>query len=83
VTDLDPTDLAIMSTLNGNMMQSAKTSQMLFDVYTLVSFISQVMTLLPGDVIATGTPAGVGPMKPGDVVEILIEGIGRLQNRVV
>ncbi len=83
VEDLDPTDLAIMSTLNGKVMQSAKTSQMLFDVYTLVSFISQVMTLLPGDVIATGTPAGVGPMQPGDVVEISIEGIGRLQNRVV
>jgi 2-keto-4-pentenoate hydratase/2-oxohepta-3-ene-1,7-dioic acid hydratase in catechol pathway len=83
VTDMDPTDLAIQSTLNGKVMQSAKTSQMLFDVYTLVSFISQVMTLLPGDIIATGTPAGVGPMQRGDVVEISIEGIGSLQNRVV
>lgn len=83
VTNLDPTSLAIRSTLNGKVMQSANTSQMLFDVYTLVSFISQVMTLLPGDVVATGTPAGVGPMKRGDVVEVFIEGIGTLQNKVV
>jgi 2-keto-4-pentenoate hydratase/2-oxohepta-3-ene-1,7-dioic acid hydratase in catechol pathway len=83
VTDLDPADLAIQSTLNGKIMQSARTSQMIFDVYTLVSFISQVMTLLPGDVVATGTPAGVGPMQRGDVVEISIEGIGSLQNQVV
>jgi 2-keto-4-pentenoate hydratase/2-oxohepta-3-ene-1,7-dioic acid hydratase in catechol pathway len=56
---------------------------MVFPVATLVSFISQIMTLRPGDVIATGTPAGIGPMAPGDVVEIRVEGIGRLQNRVV
>jgi 2-keto-4-pentenoate hydratase/2-oxohepta-3-ene-1,7-dioic acid hydratase in catechol pathway len=83
VTDLDPADLAIQSTLNGKIMQSARTSQMIFDVYTLVSFISRVMTLLPGDVVATGTPAGVGPMQRGDVVEIFVEGIGTLQNKVV
>jgi 2-keto-4-pentenoate hydratase/2-oxohepta-3-ene-1,7-dioic acid hydratase in catechol pathway len=83
VTDLDPTDLGIQSALNGKIMQSARTSHMIFDVYTLVSFISQVMTLLPGDVISTGTPAGVGPMQRGDVVEISIEGIGTLQNKVV
>jgi len=83
VTDLDPTDLVIESRLNGKIMQSAKTSQMLFDVYILVGFISQVMTLLPGDVIATGTPAGVNPMHRGDVVEVYIEGIGRLKNKVI
>ena len=54
----------------------------IFKVPTLVSFISQVMTLLPGDVIATGTPAGVGPMKHGDTIEIVIDNIGRLKNRV-
>jgi 2-keto-4-pentenoate hydratase/2-oxohepta-3-ene-1,7-dioic acid hydratase in catechol pathway len=56
---------------------------MLFDVPTLVSYVSKVMTLLPGDVITTGTPSGVGPMQRGDVVEVWIEGIGRLRNRVV
>ena len=83
VTDLDPLDLSIESRLNGRRMQSARTSQMLFDVYTLVSFISQVMTLLPGDVIATGTPEGVGEMRPGDVIAVEIEGIGCLENRII
>ena len=56
---------------------------MVFGVATLVSFISRIMTLLPGDVIATGTPAGIGPMQPGDVVEMKLEGIGALRNRLV
>jgi 2-keto-4-pentenoate hydratase/2-oxohepta-3-ene-1,7-dioic acid hydratase in catechol pathway len=56
---------------------------MVFGVAYLVSFISRIMTLLPGDVIATGTPSGIGPMQPGDVVEIRIEGIGTLRNRLV
>jgi 2-keto-4-pentenoate hydratase/2-oxohepta-3-ene-1,7-dioic acid hydratase in catechol pathway len=83
VTDLDPTDLAIESAINGTRKQCARTSEMIFDVFTLISYISQVMTLLPGDVIATGTPAGVSPIRRGDRVEIVIEGIGQLQNKVI
>jgi len=82
VTDLDPARLAIESYLNGEKRQSANTAQMIFNVPALVSFISYVMTLLPGDVVATGTPAGVGAMKSGDRVEVVIEGIGRLGNPV-
>ncbi|MBI3609480.1 MAG: fumarylacetoacetate hydrolase family protein [Nitrospirae bacterium] len=82
VTDISPDNLKIESYLNGERRQSAGTAQLIFKVPTLVSFISQVMTLLPGDVIATGTPAGVGPMKSGDRIEIVIEGIGRLMNPV-
>lgn len=81
-TDLDPDNLGIESYLNGEKRQSARTAQLIFKVPALVSFISQVMTLLPGDVIATGTPAGVGPMKSGDRIEVVIEGIGRLGNPV-
>jgi len=69
--------------LNGERRQHGNTRDMVFGVATLVSFISRIMTLLPGDVIATGTPAGIGPMAPGDVVEIRVEGIGKLQNRLV
>ncbi|HTN43765.1 MAG TPA: fumarylacetoacetate hydrolase family protein [Nitrospiria bacterium] len=82
VTDLRPDNLKVESYLNGERRQAASTAQLIFNVPALVSFISQVMTLLPGDVIATGTPAGVGPMKSGDTVEIVIEGIGRLINPV-
>jgi 2-keto-4-pentenoate hydratase/2-oxohepta-3-ene-1,7-dioic acid hydratase in catechol pathway len=82
-TGLDPGDLAIKSYLNGELRQSARTSDLVFGVAQLVSFVSQVMTLLPGDIIATGTPAGVGPMRPGDRIEVEIEGIGRLTNTVV
>jgi 2-keto-4-pentenoate hydratase/2-oxohepta-3-ene-1,7-dioic acid hydratase in catechol pathway len=82
VADLDPNDLLVESYLNGERRQSARTSQLIFKVPMLVSFISKIMTLLPGDLIATGTPAGVGPMKSGDVIEIAIEGIGRLANPV-
>jgi 2-keto-4-pentenoate hydratase/2-oxohepta-3-ene-1,7-dioic acid hydratase in catechol pathway len=82
VTDLNPGRLQIESYLNGERRQSSGTDRLIFDVPTLVSFISRVMTLLPGDVIATGTPAGVGPMKPGDRIEVVIEGIGRLVNPV-
>ena len=82
VTDIDPGNLKIESYLNGERRQSANTNQLIFKVPTLVSFISQVMTLLPGDVIATGTPAGVGPMKHGDTIEIVIENIGGLKNTV-
>jgi 2-keto-4-pentenoate hydratase/2-oxohepta-3-ene-1,7-dioic acid hydratase in catechol pathway len=82
VTDLDTSHLKIESYLNGERRQSASTAQLIFKVPALVSFISQVMTLLPGDVIATGTPAGVGSMKAGDTIEVVIEGIGRLTNSV-
>ncbi len=82
-TDLDPGDLAIETYLNGERRQSSRTSQFIFGIDHLVSFISQVMTLHPGDLIITGTPAGIGPMKPGDEVEVRIEGIGSLKNTVI
>jgi 2-keto-4-pentenoate hydratase/2-oxohepta-3-ene-1,7-dioic acid hydratase in catechol pathway len=81
-TELDPSDLRIETFLNQENKQSASTSDLIFPVPYLVSFISRVMTLLPGDVIATGTPEGIGPMRPGDLVEVSIEGIGILRNRV-
>ena len=82
-TDLDPLDVRIESYLNGEKRQDTSTADMIFNTYRIVSFVSQVMTLLPGDAIATGTPSGVGKMKPGNTVEIRIEGIGSLVNRVV
>jgi 2-keto-4-pentenoate hydratase/2-oxohepta-3-ene-1,7-dioic acid hydratase in catechol pathway len=82
-TELDPADLKLETRLNGVVKQSTSTSELVFPVNTLVSFISQVMTLLPGDVIATGTPSGIGPMQPGDIVEVTIENIGTLRNYVV
>ena len=81
-TELDPSHLKVESYLNAQRRQSANTEDLIFKVPELVSFISKVMTLMPGDLIATGTPAGVGPMKPGDRIEIVIEGIGRLTNTV-
>jgi len=83
VTDVDPSDLAIETRLNGEVRQRSRTSQLIFKCPELVSFVSNIMTLLPGDVISTGTPAGVGPMKPGDLVEVEIERIGCLRSRVV
>jgi 2-keto-4-pentenoate hydratase/2-oxohepta-3-ene-1,7-dioic acid hydratase in catechol pathway len=82
VTGLDPSDLALETRVNGAVRQHSRTSQLIFNCDFLVSFISQVMTLLPGDVISTGTPAGVGPMKVGDVVEVEIEQIGCLKNTI-
>jgi len=83
VTDLDVTDLALTTELNGELKQAARTAAMVHKVPDLIAWISSVMTLLPGDVILTGTPAGVGPMKPGDEVSVSIEGIGTLTNPVV
>ena len=83
VTDISPDDLKLETYLNGELRQSTQTSDLIFPVDVLVSFISNIMTLLPGDVIATGTPSGIGPMKPGDVVEVKIEHIGTLRNYVV
>jgi 2-keto-4-pentenoate hydratase/2-oxohepta-3-ene-1,7-dioic acid hydratase in catechol pathway len=82
-TNVDPADLEITTTLNGEVRQRARTSDMLHDVPTLISYISQVMTLLPGDVVLTGTPAGVGPMEVGDEVAVTVDGIGTLSNRIV
>lgn len=82
VPGLDSTNLRIVTRVNGRVRQDASTSDMVFDVATLVSFCSQYMTLEAGDVISTGTPAGVGNLVPGDVVEVEIEGIGILRNPV-
>ena len=81
-TELNPADLKITSYLNGEIRQNSRTSNFIFSVPQLVSFISKIMTLLPGDVISTGTPPGVGGMKIGDTIEVEIEGIGRLRNYV-
>ena len=81
-TEVAPDDLQIETSLNGEVRQSARTSDLIFGIAELVSFISEVMTLLPGDVIATGTPSGIGRMNPGDVVEVTIENIGNLRNFV-
>jgi 2-keto-4-pentenoate hydratase/2-oxohepta-3-ene-1,7-dioic acid hydratase in catechol pathway len=82
-TRIDPDDLKLETYLNGEIRQSACTSDLIFGIAELVSFISNIMTLLPGDVIATGTPSGIGRMNPGDIVEVRIEGIGTLRNHVV
>ena len=82
-TDLDPDTAQVASYLNGELRQRGNTRDLVFPVARLVSFISQVMTLLPGDMIATGTPVGVGPMAVGDTIEIVVEGIGTLRNRIV
>ena len=79
----DPDQVMVEAYLNGEPRQHASTSNMVFGVRRLIAFISEVMTLLPGDVIATGTPSGIGPMRPGDVVEVRVEGIGTLRNRVL
>jgi 2-keto-4-pentenoate hydratase/2-oxohepta-3-ene-1,7-dioic acid hydratase in catechol pathway len=79
---LDPADLEIGCTVDGEPRQKGRTSQLLFGIPRLISHISQVMTLLPGDVILTGTPSGVGPIRPGQRVECTIEGLGTLANPV-
>ncbi|MGP4027873.1 fumarylacetoacetate hydrolase family protein [Actinomadura sp. 3N407] len=82
-TEADPADLAISTTVNGEVRQDARTSLLLHGVPALVEYVSQVMTLLPGDVILTGTPAGVGPLEIGDEVTVTIDGVGGLTNRVI
>jgi 2-keto-4-pentenoate hydratase/2-oxohepta-3-ene-1,7-dioic acid hydratase in catechol pathway len=79
---LDPADLEIGCTVDGEQRQHGRTNQLLFDVPTLISYISDVMTLLPGDVVLTGTPSGVGPIRAGQRVEVSIEGLGTLGNPV-
>ncbi|HUJ05502.1 MAG TPA: fumarylacetoacetate hydrolase family protein [Streptosporangiaceae bacterium] len=81
-TDADPSDLGLTTRVNGEVRQDTRTSLLLHDVAALVGFVSQVMTLLPGDVLLTGTPAGIGPLDKGDEVSVTIEGIGTLSNPV-
>jgi 2-keto-4-pentenoate hydratase/2-oxohepta-3-ene-1,7-dioic acid hydratase in catechol pathway len=83
VRGLNYSDLLVQSRLNGELRQSQSTKDLLYDVDTLVSYMSQYVTLLPGDVIYTGTPGSTKPMKPGDTIEIEVEGVGVLRNRIV
>jgi 2-keto-4-pentenoate hydratase/2-oxohepta-3-ene-1,7-dioic acid hydratase in catechol pathway len=83
VDGLDPQGLTILTRVNGELRQEGRTADMIFDVATLIAEASRVMTLLPGDVLLTGTPAGVGPLAAGDIVEVEIPGIGTLHNAVV
>jgi 2-keto-4-pentenoate hydratase/2-oxohepta-3-ene-1,7-dioic acid hydratase in catechol pathway len=83
VTGLDVRDLNVQCWVNGTLRQDGRTSDLIFDVPTLVAFVSSIMTLEPGDLICTGTPSGVDVLLPGDQVEVRIEGIGRLCNGVV
>jgi 2-keto-4-pentenoate hydratase/2-oxohepta-3-ene-1,7-dioic acid hydratase in catechol pathway len=82
-TDADPADAELVTTVNGEVRQRARTSQMRYGVPALIAYVSQAMTLLPGDVLLTGTPAGTGPLTDGDEVSVAIGGIGTLTNRVV
>jgi 2-keto-4-pentenoate hydratase/2-oxohepta-3-ene-1,7-dioic acid hydratase in catechol pathway len=81
-TDFDPADAVITCKVSGRPRQMASTRDMVFNVGQLIAFITSVMTLEPGDLIFTGTPAGVGPLKPGDTVDVEIEGLGKLSNPV-
>jgi 2-keto-4-pentenoate hydratase/2-oxohepta-3-ene-1,7-dioic acid hydratase in catechol pathway len=81
-TDFDPADVLISCHVNGEMRQMGSTRDMVFQIRQLIAFASSIMTLEPGDVLLTGTPAGVSPLLPGDVVEVTIEGLGRLKNPV-
>ncbi len=80
VTGVDYKDLLVEGILNGEVKQSGRTSLMIFDVPFLVSYVSSIMTLCPGDLISTGTPAGIAPMKPGDKIEVRVENVGSLVN---
>jgi 2-keto-4-pentenoate hydratase/2-oxohepta-3-ene-1,7-dioic acid hydratase in catechol pathway len=81
-TDVDPADLELTTIVNGEIRQNSRTSLLLHNVTALVAYVTAVMTLLPGDVLLTGTPAGVGPLKDGDEVSVTIESIGTLTNGV-
>ena len=82
-TNLDPGDVTVTTELNGEQKQSDSTSLMLHDVPAILAYVTSFMTLLPGDVVLTGTPEGVGPMQPGDKVSVTVDGIGTLTNQVV
>jgi 2-keto-4-pentenoate hydratase/2-oxohepta-3-ene-1,7-dioic acid hydratase in catechol pathway len=81
-TDLDPDRLELKTYLNGKVVQQDNTKNCVFSVKKILNYISRRITLYPGDIVITGTPKGIGPMKPGDIVEVEIEGIGRLKNNV-
>jgi 2-keto-4-pentenoate hydratase/2-oxohepta-3-ene-1,7-dioic acid hydratase in catechol pathway len=81
-TDIDPSALGLRTTVNGELRQDGTTADMLLDVAACVSWVSQTLTLLPGDVVLTGTPAGVGPLQPGDEVAVTVDGIGTLSTRI-
>jgi 2-keto-4-pentenoate hydratase/2-oxohepta-3-ene-1,7-dioic acid hydratase in catechol pathway len=82
-TDVDPNDVFVETRLNGDVVQRASSSEMVFGVATLIEYITTFMTLLPGDVLLTGTPEGVGKLTAGDVVEVEVDGVGSLRNEVV
>lgn len=82
-TALDPADVRLTTTVNGEVRQDSRTSLLIHDVTRLVTYVTSVMTMLPGDVLLTGTPAGIGPLVAGDSVSVTVEGIGALTNRVV
>ncbi len=82
-TELDASDLRVSTELNGEPKQDGRTSQFIFDIPEVLAYITSFTTLLPGDVVLTGTPAGVGPMLPGDEISVSIEGIGTLTNKVI
>ena len=82
-TELDPHTLDIKGSVNGQLRQSSNTKNLIFRIPELIEFVTQVMTLYPGDVILTGTPSGVGPMEVGDTVTVEIAGIGALTNKIV
>jgi 2-keto-4-pentenoate hydratase/2-oxohepta-3-ene-1,7-dioic acid hydratase in catechol pathway len=81
-TDIDPGNVEVQTRLNGEVKQKGNTADMAFSVAFLIRYISEIMTLYPGDLIATGTPAGVSPLKPGEIVDVEVAGLGVLQNRV-
>lgn len=83
VTDLDPENITILGRVNGKERQNSNTNDLVYSIRKLVSYLSEAMTLLPGDLIMTGTPSGVGPVTPGDVVEIEIPEVGVLRNAVI
>jgi len=83
IDDIDPGNLKLETRLNGKVVQQGNTCDFITGVGELIEFITAAMTLEPGDVVATGTPAGIGPMVPGDVIEVAIEGIGFLRNQII
>jgi 2-keto-4-pentenoate hydratase/2-oxohepta-3-ene-1,7-dioic acid hydratase in catechol pathway len=82
-TGVDPTGVAVETRLNGDVVQHATSEDMVFGVATLIEYITAFMTLLPGDVLLTGTPEGVGPLADGDLVEVEVDGVGTLANPVI
>jgi 2-keto-4-pentenoate hydratase/2-oxohepta-3-ene-1,7-dioic acid hydratase in catechol pathway len=80
---LDGRDLSVRAYVNGQLRQDSRTRELIFTIPELIAFITSVMTLLPGDIISTGTPSGIGPISPGDSVTVHVEGVGALTNGVV